>query len=302
MLMPARKKDLNNLRMLRQQQISSVAQQHQNTQEMKKRIIQKLSAALQNKKQVNTNAQQFFNDVLLLKSENSFSFSMPENKTMLITIACHSNTALKCNTLLNNLNFFLQFKGAQILVVNSAGTLDPKHMLFQFFVENKIRYMEVPNEKSLDFGKWDKALSLDENCTFDYFLFTNDSILIHSSIIHFFNLFLKSSAEIYGYNDSSEYKYHYQSYLFGLKREAIPQLICLFDKQKHKIHCYDDVVQHLELNLANTFKSKDCFLKIASFSGNEGKNVFFKNDSLLNQLQEFQLLPFTKIKRILGVK
>jgi hypothetical protein len=303
MLMPARKKDLNNLRMLRPQQSPSVQQLKQTTQEIKSKIIQKLSiASSQNKKEAEVNSQLFFNDWLQLKSENSSPFSLPENKSMLIIIACHSNTDLKCKTLLNNLNFFLQVTGAKILIVNSAGTLDSKHSLFHFFAENKIRYIEVANEKTLDFGKWDKALSLDENCTFDYFVFTNDSILIHSSIIHFFHLLLKSTAEIYGYNDSSEYKYHFQSYLFGLKREAIPQLICLFDSQKHKLHCYDDVVKLMELNLANSFHSKDCFLKIANVSGNEGKNVFFKNDSLLHQLQETQLLPFTKIKRILGVK
>ncbi len=298
--MPAKKGDLNNLRMLRQPSV--IQQQQQSTQEMKKLMMQKLSAALQNKKQIVTNKHQFFNETLSIKSENSSFFLLPEGKTLLIMIACHSNNDLKCKTLLNNLNFFLQVKGAEILVVNSAGTLDPKHSLFHFFAENKIRYMEVPNESSLDFGKWDKALSLDENCTFDYFVFTNDSILIHSSILHFFQLFINSSTEIYGYNDSSEYKYHYQSYFFGLKREAIPKLIYLFDNQKHKLKCYEDVVQHMELNLASTFRSKDCFLKIANFPGNEGKNVFFKNDSLLHQLQECQLLPFTKIKRVLGVK
>lgn len=294
MLMPARKRDLNNLQML---------PQHQSKPIMKKNIIyHKVTASLQNQKQVIANTQQFFNDSLLLKSQNSSSVTLPEGKSMLIIIACHSNTELKCKSLLNNLCFFLQVQGAKILIVNSAGTLDPKHDLFHFFHNNKIQYIETPNEKSLDFGKWDKALSLDENCTFDYFVFTNDSIVIQSPITHFFHLFLKSNTEIYGYNDSSEYKYHYQSYLFGLKREAIPQLICLFDSKKHLLHCSDDVVRHLELNLANTFKSKDCFLKIANCAGNEGKNVFFKNDTLLHQLQETQLLPFVKIKRILGVK
>lgn len=302
MLMPAKKKDLNNLRMLPKQIF--VQQSHKATQAMKKIIFQRQSVPSQNKTEIikNSNLQQFFNDSLLLKTENSSTFCLPENETMLIIMACHINTDLKCQTVLNNLKFFMQMKGVEILIVNSAGTLESKHTLFSFFRENKIRYMEVANEKTLDFGKWDKALSLDENCTFDYFVFTNDSILIHSSIIHFFHLLLKSNTEIYGYNDSSERKHHYQSYLFGLKREAVPQLICLFDNNKHKLHCYDDVVKHMELNLANSFRSKDCFLKIAHVSGNEGKNVFFKNDTLLHKLQETQLLPFTKIKRVLGIK
>lgn len=244
----------------------------------------------------------YFNDCLSFKSENSNEFTMPENKKMLIIIATHSNTEIKQTTIQNNLSFLLQVQGADIIVVNSSGTLPVGHPLFDFYIKNNIRYIEAPNEKTLDFGKWDYVLDLDEYCKYDYYVFTNDSIIIHSSILHFFHLFLKSNKDLYGYNDSSEYKYHYQSYLFGLKREAIPKLICLFNNKKNLIQCANDVIQQMELNLASCFESKDCFLKISNIENNVGKNIFFKNDHLLQFLREQQLLPFTKIKRVLGHK
>ena len=161
-------------------------------------------------------------------------------------------------------------------------------------------YIEAPNENTFDFGKWDFVLNVDQFCVYDYYVFTNDSYFLTGPINHYFSLFQKANCDIYGYSDCSERRYHYQSYLFTLKREAIPNLITLYDNKKHKIRNQDDVINELETYLESSFRTKDCFLKIANVPGNSGKNMFFKNDPLYKKLQEYDLLPFKKIKRILG--
>jgi hypothetical protein len=223
-------------------------------------------------------------------------------KRILIIIATHSNKDIRIEAMKTNLPHFLSIPNCDIVVVNSSGLLEDSDPLRDLYRKSKVMYMEVPNEKTFDFGKWDQVLSVDQFCAYDYYVFTNDSYILTSSINHFFHLFQKAECEIYGYSDCSERRYHYQSYLFALKREAVPNLITLYDNKKDKIRNQEDVINEMEIHLSDCFKSKDCFLKIAYVTGNSGKNLFFRNDSLYNKCQEYGLLPFRKIKRILGKK
>jgi len=137
---------------------------------------------------------------------------------------------------------------------------------------------------------------------YDYIVFTNDSIIINSSIFHFYNKMITSDVELYGYNDSTEVRYHYQSYLFGIKSDAIYKFINLFNNNSHLITRTNNdsriLIQHTELVLIDVFSSTDCFLKIGYIPSQLGKNIFFKNIMLYDILFENNLLPFYKLKQL----
>ena len=132
---------------------------------------------------------------------------------------------------------------------------------------------------------------------YDYVILTNDSFIIHNQINHFFNLIVKYNVELYGYNDSTQIRYHYQSYLFSLRKDAVQTFINKFSKLNLKIENQSDVINNFELQMTDWFKTHKCFLKIGEFP--RGRNIFSTNDQLYLPLKRLGLLPFIKLKRIL---
>jgi hypothetical protein len=116
-------------------------------------------------------------------------------------------------------------------------------------------------------------------------------------ITHFINLTIKKNVELYGYNDSTQINYHYQSYLFSIRSDSINKFIEMYNSKKNIIHSQLDVINNYEVKMTEYFDTHDCFLKIA-YDFNKDKNIFFTNDSIYNILKKYDLFPFTKIKRI----
>jgi len=218
------------------------------------------------------------------------------NKKILTIMACHTNNVIKFNTVLNNIKYF-RFMNNDIVVINSQGESHSKQ-LRESLQNNVEAFFEIPNNTHLDIGKWCFILSKINYKLYDHVIFTNDSFLITSPILHFFNKMMKSNVELYGYNDSTQIRYHYQSYLFSLRTHAVDKLIGLYLGRKHLLWNYNQVVENIELNLVNTFKTTDCFLKIGHLYGLKKKNIFFNNDSLYKKLLQTKLLPFVKLKRL----
>lgn len=134
---------------------------------------------------------------------------------------------------------------------------------------------------------------------YDYVILTNDSFIIHNQINHFFNLIVKYNVELYGYNDSTQNRYHYQSYLFSLRKDAVQTFINRVSKLNLKIENQLDVINNFELQMTHWFKTHKCFLKIGEFGLDRSHNIFFTNDKLYLPLKNLELLPFIKLKRIL---
>ncbi len=117
------------------------------------------------------------------------------------------------------------------------------------------------------------------------------------------------NVDLYGYNNSAQIKYHYQSYLFGIKSDACFRLTHLINNKKHLIHDYISLIKNTEIELVGKFTSHDCFLKIVnsgivainmtSHFSLKDSNIFFTNDKLYVKLFKSKLLPFIKIKRII---
>lgn len=220
------------------------------------------------------------------------------NARFLTIVACHTTSTAKVRTIVNNLKY-LAFSTNRIVIVNSANTTYSKTL--REILEKSpldIEYKEIPNDSCLDCGKWMHYINNYYKNTHDYVVFTNDSYLINGSLQHFYNAMYRRGTELYGYNDSTQIRYHYQSYLFGIKNKCIYKLCNHFEKVKRRLKSYMDVVGNIELQLINIYASRDCFLKIGNIKGNVGNNVFFNNDPLYFKLKSHNLLPFTKLKRI----
>lgn len=235
------------------------------------------------------NTNKFLNEILIEKTKNIFE---PCKKHLTI-IACHLYNKQRIQVLKQNLRF-LSFSNNDIIIINSS------NLILNNFVKNELQnkvkqYIEIPNDKWIDFGKWKYVLNNIDYSDYEYITFTNDSFSISKPIYFYFNLAFEKKKELYAYTSSSEVKYHFQSYLFTVKKDAINK----FKKYlTNKITPLSKNINpiHLELHLITEFQTYDCFLDIGKI--NNKKNIFFNNDFLYFILFKYNLLPFIKLKRI----
>jgi hypothetical protein len=212
------------------------------------------------------------------------------SKRILILIATHADTPLRQRTIHQNLTFLRKIS-KDILIVNSKGTYNISNE------DTQLRYLEIDNEITYDFGKWTYGLTHTDISFYDFILFINDSILIHEDISAFVHQGIKESVELYGYTDNREHRPHYQSYLFMIRIDAIPKFINMFTSKKSLIHCYWDLIHQYEIPMRDYFSSHNCFLPLSTISPH---NIYGpKMKSLYNILRKHHVLPFTKLKQIL---
>lgn len=232
------------------------------------------------------------------KKNNRYSPDQ-NGKKYLVIIACHCDTNIKLDTIRNNLLYFA-FENCDKVVINSNNLQYNESLKEICSRHSNTKYFEVDNDtKYYDYGKWINVLkNLVDYNDYDYIVFTNDSFIIHSSINHFLNLAVKHNVELYGYNDSTQTNYHYQSYLFILRKDAIPTFINKVTDPNLIINNQHDVIINFEVKMTNWFSTHKSFLKIGHFELNKGQNIFFTNDTLYLPLKQSGVLPFTKIKRI----
>lgn len=249
-------------------------------------------------KQVNN-----FNSYIKFKQQqkNNNYYSPDKNgKKYLVIMACHCNTKLKLETIRGNLKFFA-FENIDKIIINTS-ELPYRNELYNICGKyNNAKYCEMSNTSYYDFGKWLHVLNNEVNYNeYDYIMLTNDSFIIHNSINHFFNLIYKYNVELYGYNDSTQTRYHYQSYLFCLRKDAVKIFIDKISNPSLTIKTQNDIINNFEITMTDWFSTKKSFLQIGNFGIQKHENIFFTNDTFYLPLKKTGLLPFTKIKRITG--
>jgi hypothetical protein len=183
------------------------------------------------------------------------------------------------------------------MVANST-SLKYSDEMHNYYKSKNITYYEIENNGCYDFGKWIFLLSNIDSSLYDYVFFINDSFIIEQPVTHFINLAIKSNKELYGYNDSTQEQYHYQSYFFAVRADAIPKFIHMFNSKKELIQTQRDVIHYFELKMMDYFSSHDCYLKIGNIWFHQGLNIFFNSDFLYSILKKTGILPFVKLKRI----
>jgi hypothetical protein len=221
---------------------------------------------------------------------------MDNRSNNLLIVASHIKKNLQYEILKNNLSYFGK-EYIDIVIVYSRENKDIEYDL-QTLSLNIINIFEVENDKYVDFGKWIHGLSQLEYSSYKNVLFTNDSFIITSSIDNYLQNMVMKNYDLYGFTDSTEIIYHYQSYLFYINVSHVDKLIDLFQDKYDYIQTFQDVIMNYELPLQSHFTNKDCYLKIGSLTENQGKNVFFVNDALYKILYNSQLLPIVKVKRV----
>ena len=237
-----------------------------------------------------------------IEESNKYRFIpiLNENTPKILTIiACNSDSKLRLDTTVNNLRY-LNYLNNDIIIVNTCGTPYGNKLKEKLSQKNVVKQIfEIPNDNSFGFEKWIYGLNNYDYNKYDYVVFTNDSFVIKSHINCFFNKMIDKKVELFGYNDSTQIRYHYQSYLFGIKNDAIHNFISYVNKNKSLVYDYGTAVLNYELVMIDYFSTKDCFLHIGYIPMNQGMNIFFTNDVLYNILFKKRLLPFVKVKRIL---
>jgi hypothetical protein len=234
-----------------------------------------------------------------LQQINNNSYSPDKNdKKYLLVMACHCDSELKLETIRKNLRFFA-FENVHKVIVNSQGLPLNSKLSEICYRHINSKYCEIPNSPYIDFGKWAHVLKNEVSFgDYDYVILTNDSYTIENSINHFLNLAFKFDVDLFGYNDSTQVRYHYQSYLFCLKKDAVPTFVNKVANPNLQIKNQLDVINNFEINMTDWFPSQNCFLKIGNFGLEKGHNIFFTNDQLYEPLKKSHILPFTKLKRI----
>ena len=247
-------------------------------------------------------------DKLKNKLDNYFNFKKnqilknnysPDNNNIkyLMIFASHCDSEIKLKTIKNNLKYS-DYKSIDISFISSKSLKYNQNVKDICDVYKNITYYEIDNSPTCDFGKWINILNQVDYNKYNFIIFTNDSFIIHEPINYFFNLTYKYNVELYGYNDSTQRKYHYQSYLFSLRKNVIPIFIHNYYNKEKKIKGLKDVITEYELNMVDWFNNPECFLSIGNIPSNKNRYIF-SNDELYNKLKQMKLLPFSKIKRII---
>ena len=222
---------------------------------------------------------------------------------ILAIFANHTSSIIKYNLSLTN---FLMIKKNvdNIVIIDTNNEEYSKKLHNDLIQDNKIiNYLFVENDQYLDFGKWVYALQNIDSTNYDYILFINDSIILTDTIDNFF-IYLhnhEKSINLYAYNDSSQIKYHYQSYLFFISTRIIKNFINFFESKKPLIHDYTTLTHNVELNMCKIDESHDCFIKIAN-EWNSTKNIFWENEILYQYLLTKNIFHIIKLKKISDIQ
>jgi hypothetical protein len=214
----------------------------------------------------------------------------------------HTYNNIKYNISFNNISYILPHVN-DIIIVDSIEEEYAIKLKTDLINIPKIKnFYFVKNDKILlDFYKWMYILNISNTIIekYDYILFINDSIIITHDMNEYFNYLNKSinKINIYGYNDSTQLQYHYQSYLFMIHKDTIHKFKNLYEEKKPNIYDVNGLIRNLELNFYSIDEKHDCLIKIGE-EYNKNNNIFWENDKLYEHLLSNNILCLIKLKRI----
>ena len=223
---------------------------------------------------------------------------------ILLLVANHTCNNIKYNVSLNNISIIKNFVN-NIIIIDTNEERYAKLLYNDLKNDNKISgYFFIDNDNYFDFGKWIFGLNKIDTTNYDYILFLNDSILITNEIknyFHYIENLMGENIDLYAYNDSTQIKYHYQSYLFLLKRKNINRFINFFQNKKPLIHDLISLIDNIELNITEIYDNHDVFLKIGE-EYNKSKNLYWENEELYQYLISKNIFALIKLKKIYDIQ
>ncbi len=218
------------------------------------------------------------------------------NKRYLVLFSCHLNSHLRIYALLQNIKY-LRNENTDFLIIYSRDQAYNDQLMNLHIPNSKL--LEVDNDYFRDFNKWYYGLKTIDNIhSYDYFVFTNDSYVINRHLNYFYSYIeLNERADLVSYCSSSEYLYHYQSFLFAIKSNKKDLFINYIQSFHGKPDDYKLMI-NMEIKIYYLFTNKTCLLNLGRCDINNKKNIFFHNQSLFSILYKSNVLPFIKLKMI----
>ena len=222
---------------------------------------------------------------------------------ILAIFANHTNNKTKYNISLNNLSLIFPFV-SNIIIIDSQGEYYANCLKKDLNNTKILDYFFYKNDHYYDFGKWISVLEKTNFDNFDYVLFINDSIILTKAIEKFFDYIeniITPNINLYAYNDSTQIRYHYQSYLFLIKRNIIDKFYHFFENKRHLVHNLDSLVKNIELNMCDIDENHDVFLKIGN-EYNFERNLYWENEDLYKYLINKNIFAIIKYKKIIDIQ
>lgn len=130
----------------------------------------------------------------------------------------------------------------------------------EFLAKNKIDLMYVKNE-GFDFGMWYKAFMKYPVEQFERVGLVNDSCILFKTLDEVFETINKSDWDYCGLIDSTQLRYHIQSFFIVINKKAIPFVKKYF--QQHGILSnFEEVIQKYEIGITQSLLNNN--LKVGS--------------------------------------
>lgn len=224
---------------------------------------------------------------------------------ILALIANHTSNKIKYNISLNNIAIIKEFV-SKIIIIDSNNEYYSERLKEDLENNDKILdYYLVENDNYYDFGKWITILKKTDIDNFDYILFLNDSIILTFDInkyFHYIDNVMDKETNLYAYNDSNQLKtYHYQSYLFLIKKSISNKFINFFESKKYLINDLESLIINIELKICEIDENHDVFIKIAN-DYNLEKNLYWENEDLYKHLLDKNIFAIIKLKKIFDIQ
>lgn len=201
----------------------------------------------------------------------------------------NTNSEMKLKINLSNYNI-LRKNFTEIIIIDIENNFSQK--LFDEII-NPIIFKYVLNNKysknNVDDFDYEKIVDILKNIDYekyDYISFINDNYIYLKDLKDYFIYINQHQLEFYSYTDSNEHQYHFQLYLFTIKKMAI-----------HIFLNIDKLNDNLIFHIYKLFNKKMPFLKIAYLENNLKNNIFY-NNNLYKDLLENDLLPIININKL----
>jgi len=214
----------------------------------------------------------------------------------LLIIACHTNSKLKKNALLNNISFFYELCN-NIVIINSIEFQDinfENEINLKLINKNcKIIFEYMENDKYICHGKWFNYFKENNYSSYNNIILANDSFLITKSLIEYKKL-ITPDIELVALLDSYQSKYHYPDFLRTYNQIGINKLLDFYENNMVNIKSFVQCINIFEIESSNLFENINILFKAST---TEPINIHFDNNYLKHNLYNLNY-PIIKLKKI----
>jgi hypothetical protein len=221
-----------------------------------------------------------------------YKFILQNPKKTLCVMACHADSPLKFNTIMNNINFIKPIVN-DIILVNSSNL--NTNGFFSKLKMTGLDFSTCENDDRLCYSKYIHVYDKFNFGEYRNIILCNDSFIIVKSLKKFQKAFLKDN-EMTSLTSSNEIKYHYTDYLRCYNSTAIHTIIDYYKKLNETVYKpdYSELVKKYELDSTSLFSKKTT---IYNAEKNYYGNINFDKNKISIYLNNKDF-PIIKIKAL----